>query len=152
VVEETLVMSLVMEPRSLSAEEFRGLRKAWLSVDCFGVSEGYGAKSIFLNGTKLAELPAGSDEWKTAKFELPAELRAKLKPVNTVELRSERADDKFKVRGFRLQVELADGSKVPSGKSAKVQTSAKDWPHFEGEAFPSAEAAAPVVLEFGKGE
>lgn len=152
VIGETSLKSPAVESRALSAEEFRGVKKAWLSVDCFGVSEGYGAKSLFLNGTKLAELPAGSDEWKTAKFELPSELLAKLKPVNTVELRSERADDKFKVRGFGLQVELADGTKVPSKKVAQVQTSAKDWAHFEGDAFPSTEAAAPVVLEFEKGE
>lgn len=152
VVEETWLMSLVMEPRALSAEEFRGVKKAWLSVDCFGVSEGYGAKLLFLNGVKVGELPAGADEWKTAKFELPADLLGKLKPVNMVELLTERADDKFKVRGFGLQVELADGSKVRSTRGEKVQTSAKDWAHFEGEAFPSSVAAAPVVLEFGKEE
>ncbi|WP_367873693.1 hypothetical protein [Luteolibacter sp. Populi] len=146
--------SLVGNPvtaRELSGAELRGIRKAWLKVDHFGVSEGYGAKTLFLNGAKLADLPSGPDEWKAARFELPADLLAKLKPVNSVELRCDRNDDKFKVRGFSLQVELADGSRVRSSIAASVQTSHRDWAFFEGEAFPAA-GAAPLTLEFRKGD
>ncbi len=149
VIGESLLKGTAVDSRALSEAELRGVKKAWLSVDCFGVSQGYGTKSLFLNGAKVGELPAGPDEWKTAWLEVPMELLAKLKPVNTVELRSDRADDKFKVRDFALQVELADGSKVRTAKVEKVQTSGKDWAFFEGEAFPSPEAAAPVVVEFG---
>ncbi|WP_035615885.1 hypothetical protein [Haloferula sp. BvORR071] len=136
--------------RQLSATELRDVRKAWLVMDQFGVSEGHGTKSLFLNGTKVADLPGGGDEWKTSRFALSEDQVRQLKPSNSVELRSDKNDDKYKVRGFSLLVELADGSRVRSTTSVKVQTNLRDWAFFEGEAFPSAEAAVPVLLEFKK--
>ena len=47
--------------RALTDSEFRGIRKAWLTIEHFGVSASFGSKTLFLNGEKLAELPAGPD-------------------------------------------------------------------------------------------
>ena len=113
-----------------------------------GISAGHGTKTFLLNGEKLADLPAGPDEWQTARLEIPAALVAKLKSENTIELRHDSPDDKFKFRGLELRVELTDGSRVRSTIQQSPQTSAKDWTHFEGDGFPSANAAKPVTLRF----
>jgi hypothetical protein len=134
--------------RALSDSELRGVRKAWLTVDHFGISAGHGTKTLFLNGEKLADLPTGGDEWQTARLEIPAPLLAKLKPENSIELRCDTADDKFKFRGMELRVELPDGAQVRSTAQDAPQTSAKDWAFFEGEAFPTDKAAKPVMLRF----
>ncbi len=134
--------------RALSDSELRGIRKAWLTLEHFGITAGHGTKSLFLNGEKLAELPAGPDEWQTARLEIPASLIAKLKPENSIELRCDATDDKFKFRGSELRVELSDGTQVRSTAQDSPQTRAKDWAHFEGEAFPSNKAAKPVTLRF----
>lgn len=135
--------------RALTAAEIRGARGAWLSLEHFGVSAGHGTKSLFLNGTKVGDLPSGGDEWQRARLELPADQLKQLRDSNTVELRHDSADDKFKFRGLELRVELADGSVVRTNVQKTPQTSFKDWAHFEGEAFPKKDAAAPVVLSFG---
>ncbi|MEK7949167.1 hypothetical protein [Luteolibacter soli] len=134
--------------RALTDSELRGIRKAWLTVEHFGINAGYGAKTLFLNGAKLAELPTGPDEWQTARIEVPASLIAKLKPENTVELRCDSAEDKFKFRGLELRVELSDGGQVRSGAQDSPQTSSKDWAHFEGESFLSEKVSKPVMLRF----
>jgi hypothetical protein len=131
--------------RSLTADELRGIRKAWLTVEHFGISAGHGTKTLFLNGEKLAELPAGPDSWQRLRLEVPA---GKIRAANTVELRHDSGDDKFKFRGLELRVELADGSVVRSTAQQAAQTSFGDWAHFEGAAFPAKDAAAPVLLEF----
>ena len=134
--------------RALSDAEFRGVRKARLTIDLFGISAGHGTKTLFLNGEKLADLPTGGDEWQTARLEVPAPLLAKLKPENSIELRCDTTDDKFKFRGLELRVELSDGTQVRSSAQDSPQTSAKDWAHFEGEAFPTDKASKPVTLRF----
>jgi hypothetical protein len=131
--------------RTLTADELRGLRKAWLTVEHFGISAGHGTKTLFLNGAKLAVLPDGPDEWRKARIEVPVGV---IKPANTVELRHDSADDKFKFRGMELRVELADGSEVRSTAQTTAQTSLGDWVHLEGELFPAKDAAKPVLLEF----
>jgi hypothetical protein len=131
--------------RALTADELRGLRKAWLTIEHFGVSAGHGTKTLFLNGEKLALLPDGPDEWRKARIEVPV---GSIKPANTLELRHDSADDKFKFRGAELRVVLADGSEVRSTAQATAQTSFGDWVHLEGEVFPAKDAAKPVLLEF----
>lgn len=134
--------------RALTSTQLSGIRKAWLTVEHFGISAGHGTKTLFLNGEKLAELPAGPDEWQTVRLEIPATMIAKLKPENSAELRHDSLDDKFKFRGLELRIELADGSLVRSTAQRSPQTSAKDWAHFEGEAFASEQASKPVTLRF----
>jgi hypothetical protein len=131
--------------RALTADDLRGMRKAWLTIEHFGVSAGHGTKTLFLNGEKLAVLSAGPDEWRKARIEVPM---GSIKPANTLELRHDSGDDKFKFRGAELRVELADGSEVRSTAQATAQTSFGDWVHLEGELFPSKDAAKPVLLEF----
>jgi hypothetical protein len=131
--------------RALIADELRGVRKAWLTIEHFGVTAGHGTKTLFLNGEKLAVLPDGPDEWRKAQIEVPV---GSIKPANTLELRHDSTDDKFKFRGAELRVELADGSEVRSTAQAAAQTSVGDWIHLEGEVFPAKDAAKPVLLEF----
>jgi hypothetical protein len=131
--------------RALTADDLRGMRKAWLTIEHFGISAGHGTKTLFLNGEKLAVLSAGPDEWRKARIEVPM---GSIKPANTLELRHDSGDDKFKFRGAELRVELADGSEVRSTAQATAQTSFGDWVHLEGELFPSKDAAKPVLLEF----
>jgi hypothetical protein len=57
--------------RALTADDLRGLRKAWLTIEHFGVSAGHGTKRLFLNGKELAVLPDGPDEWRKARIEVP---------------------------------------------------------------------------------
>jgi hypothetical protein len=131
--------------RTLSADERRGLRKAWLTIEHFGVSAGHGTKRLFLNGKELAVLPDGPDEWRKARIEVPV---GAIQAANTLELRHDSKDDKFKFRGAELRVELADGSVVRSTAQSAAQTSFGDWVHLEGELFPAKDAAKPVALDF----
>jgi hypothetical protein len=131
--------------RALTSDELRELRKAWLTVEHFGVSAGHGTKRLFLNGKELAVLPDGPDEWRKARIEVPV---GSIQAANRLELRHDSKDDKFKFRGAELRVELADGSQVRSTVQAAAQTSFGDWIHLEGELFPAKDAAKPVALDF----
>jgi hypothetical protein len=144
-VAERALRAVPVPLRALTAEEFRGIRRAWLTVELFGISAGHGTKTLFLNGEKLADLPTGPDDWRRLRLEVPA---GKIRAVNTVELRHDSGDDKFKFRGLELRVELADGGEVRSTAQMTSQTSFGDWAHFEGEVFPATDAAKPVRLEF----
>jgi len=134
--------------RALTAAELKTARNAWLVVELFGVSAGHGAKSFFLNGSKALDLPSGGDEWTREQIELDGESIRNLKDSNTVELRHDSTDDKFKFRSLELLVQLEDGTVVHSTVQQSAQTSFEDWAHFEGEAFPEKNASAPVVLRF----
>jgi len=131
--------------RTLTAGELGGLRQAWLTIGHFGVSAGHGTKTLFLNGAKLAELESGPDEWRMMRIEVPV---GSVQASNRLELRHDSKDDKFKFRGAELRVTLADGSEVRSTGQSSAQTSFGDWIHFEGEVFPSSDAARPVALDF----
>lgn len=135
--------------RALSAEELRSIRNATLHLGVFGVSQGFGGKELSINGEPVGQLPTGPDDWQTCEFKLSPDAVAKLEMDNTVELRIERPEDKFKFRGLELRVELADGTRVRSTSQDRPQTSSGDWAHFEGEPFSSPSAANPVVLSFG---
>lgn len=150
VIPERPIPALQVLRRALTAAEFKGARNAWLVVEHFGVSAGHGTKSLYVNGLKAMELPPGGDEWKREQVELPGEIVRSLKEVNSIELRHDSADDKFKFRGLELRVELDDGTVVHSTVQKEPQTSSKDWAHFEGEAFPVKDAATPVNVSFGE--
>jgi hypothetical protein len=134
--------------RALTAEEMRGIRRAWLKLEHFGISAGHGTKSVFLNGTRLADLPAGPDDWQPARIEIAGEGLALLRARNSAEIRHDSDDDKYKFRGMELRVELADGRQVRSTAQSVPQTSLKDWTFFEGEPFPTGSGSAPVPLGF----
>lgn len=146
---EQAVAGTPMTRRALSAEELRGAKSAVVRIDLFGVNpKNTGEKTLWLNGTRIAELPAGGDEWSAKSIPLGAADLKVLEASNRLEVRRSTGEDKFKFRNAELRVQLADGSWVATGVQAKPQTTDADWAHFEGEAFPAKESSAPVTLEF----
>lgn len=135
--------------RALSDAELGGIRAAKLSLGLFGVNpRNAGEKSVWLNGRKLAELPVVGDEWQTRSIPLDAETIRGLKANNIMEIHRSTGEDKFKFRGAKLMVQLADGTWVVSTSEKDVQTTDANWAHFEGSAFPKNDASAPVTLRF----
>ncbi|BCU77396.1 hypothetical protein llg_21110 [Luteolibacter sp. LG18] len=146
---EAPVAATALETRALTPAEFAGVKAAKLTIGLFGVNDRKsGEKTLWLNGRKLAELPAGGDQWQTKSLDLDAEAVKGLKASNAIEVRRSTAEDKFKFRAARLRVQLADGIWVQSSAQPAAQTTDKDWAFFEGSAFTTQEASAPVTLEF----
>ncbi|MGC4013957.1 MAG: hypothetical protein QM755_05485 [Luteolibacter sp.] len=146
---EAPVTTVQMESRALTPAELAGAKTAKLTISLFGVNpRNAGEKTLWLNGSKLIELPAGVDEWQSQSFNLDAEAIKGLKASNTIEVRRSTGDDRFKFRSSRLRVQLADGTWVQSSQQQNAQTTDKDWAFFEGEVFATKEASAPVTLEF----
>lgn len=146
---ESPVVATQTASRALTPADFSGIKAAKLTIGLFGVNDlRAGEKTLFLNGRKLVELPVVGDEWQNRPFDLDAEALKSLKASNTIEIRRSTAEDKFKFRGARLRVQLADGSWVQSSSQREAQTTDKDWQFFEGSVFASKEASAPVTLEF----
>ena len=131
----------VPPPRlGLGAEDLRGVKSARLEGECFGVNQGFGEKTVSLNGLAVGRLPTCGDAWKTFGFELQEQGRMKLAPRNVAEVSVPLNEDKFKVRNLRLVLTLGDGRTVKAGPKA-VFTSHADWVHFEGDAFEVDSAA-----------
>lgn len=118
----------------LGAEDLRDVKSVRLEGECFGVNQGYGEKTVTLNGLTVGRLPTCGDAWKIFSFDLQEQGRMKLALRNGVEVSVPLNEDKFKVRNLRLILTLGDGRTVKAGPKA-VFTSHADWLHFEGEAF-----------------
>ena len=80
-----------------------------------------------------------------AEFKLSPEALAKLSKVNAATVTCPKSEDKFKVRGLRLVVTLADGSEARSTSSGAL-TSHADWTYFEGKAFAQPTDSGPIPL------
>ena len=142
-------------PKPPTNEEIQGATRGRLELEAFGNNGGvHGAKEIILSGVNLGPLPTQGDDWQTARLEIPAEkftlirqLQASSPTTNRVIIRSDGdKGDKFKVRGIRLVLTLADGrewSTEPTG----AFTSHADWSHREGATFERPEYSGAILLK-----
>ena len=136
----------VMPPSDLPLETIQGAKSAKLTLEVFGNNgKAYGDKTLTLNGLALGILPTGGDNWMKAEFKLSPEALAKLNKANAATVTCPKSEDKFKVRGLRLVVTLADGSEARSAPSGAL-TSHADWTYFEGQAFAQPTDSGPVTL------
>ena len=93
-----------------------------------------------LNGVSLGELPAatgqaGEDPWSAVSLDLTPEALATLDQWNELTLQNPHLDS-FKVRGFWLEIELADGRRVSSHVTKTVVSQPDTWAHAEGQGVP----------------
>ena len=134
-------------PRAITDAEWAARRAARLRLDTFGL-EGWagGEASIQLNGEVVAKLPntEGGDHWRTQIIDLPAD---KLQRENSLVIVRAKDGDKWKLRRASLEVQLADGTWVPSNVAA-AQTSHGDWAYLEGEVFADGTHSRPMALAF----
>jgi hypothetical protein len=138
----------VLPPSDLPPEIIQGAKSAKLTLEVFGNNgKAYGDKTLTLNGVTLGTLPVGGDQWSKAEFKLSPEALAKLTKANAATITCPKSDDKFKVRGLRLVVTLADGSEARSAPSGAL-TSHADWTYFEGRPFaqPTDSGLLPLGL------
>jgi hypothetical protein len=132
--------------RAVSSDELVQAVEARLVIGLFGVNGAEaGEKSVWLNGGRVAALPAVADEWKTVSIPINPKL---LKSASQLEVRRSTNVDKFKFRQLSLRLRLADGSWVSTPVQDATQTTDRDWAHFEGSVFPQPLVSAPVTLEF----
>ena len=133
----------------LTEAMLRGAKRGWLRYDGIGLAGGdgqYGSAAV-LNGVRLGPMaPAGGDEpggrWKEgAEVPLTPAALATLGFRNRFELRNE-GRDYFKVRRFRLDLELAEGRPCSSEISPAVFTQPETWEHGEGIRVPMDETIA----------
>jgi hypothetical protein len=138
--------AVVSPPSDLPLEAIQGAKSAKLTLEVFGNNgKAYGDKTLTLNGLALGILPTGGDNWMKAEFKLSPEALAKLSKANAATVTCPKSEDKFKVRGLRLVVTLADGSEARSAPSGAL-TSHADWTYFEGKAFAQPTDSGPVNL------
>ena len=136
----------VIPPSDLPAAVLKGAQAAKLMLEVFGNNgKAYGDKTLTLNGVMLGILPTGGDNWIKAEFKLSPEALAKLTKRNAAAVTCPQFADKFKVRGLRLTVTLADGSPTKSAPSGAL-TSHADWTYFEGKAFAQPTDSGPIDL------
>ncbi len=140
--------AVVEPPSNLPSEAIKGAKAGKLTLEVFGNNgKAYGDKTLTLNGTVLGTLPTGGDNWMKAEFKLTPEALATLTKANAASVTCPKAEDKFKVRGLRLTIVLADGTEARSAPSGAL-TSHADWTYFEGKAFakPTDSGAIPLGL------
>lgn len=146
---ETELTSFTLQQRALSAEEVKTAKSATLMLEVFGINGGqYGIKEAWLNSVKVGNLPECGDDWKRVSLKLPDTARATLAASNRLEVRGPNSGDMFKFRRATLRVELANGELAGSSVQGAPQTSLPGWSFFEGRAFPTPIASAPILLEF----
>jgi len=138
--------AVVIPPSDLSTEAIKGAKSAKLTLEVFGNNgKAFGDKTLTLNGVTLGTLPVGGDQWLKAEFKLSPAALAALTKANVVTVTCPKSEDKFKVRGLRLVVTLADGSEARSAPSGAL-TSHADWTYFEGKAFAQPTESGPIPL------
>ncbi len=140
--------AVVIPPSDLSLEAIKGAKSAKLTLEVFGNNgKAFGDKTLTLNGVALGILPTGGDQWSKAEFKLSPQALAALTKANVAAITCPKSEDKFKVRGLRLTVTLADGSEALGSRSGAL-TSHTDWTYFEGKAFgqPTDSGSIPLGL------
>ena len=148
VIVETALSAPLPEVRELSIAELAGIKTASIELELFGVNPAVaGEKTMWLNDNKVSSLPTCGDAWTEFSIPVGKELLRKLKNNNSLEIRRATNEDKFKFRNPRLLVTLSDGKKVLSRAIAVVQTSDRDWAHFEGDAFPEPLHSSVIELD-----
>lgn len=130
----------------LTVEDLRKAKAGWLRYDGMGLSgsgDRYASLAV-LNGVELGNMaPAGGDElrgvWaENAGVPLTPKAVATLGFHNRFTLKNPRRDY-FKVRRFRIELELADGRKCSSQISTATYTQPPEWPYAEGIGVPFGE-------------
>lgn len=123
---------------NLTVDDLRKARRAVLHFQGKGLGHSSPYISVArLNDMRLGELPAaGGDEvhgvWADASVEMPAEAIAALGEWNRLVIDNP-GNDSFAVRGFWIELELADGRKASSDITATSYTQPPEWPYGEGE-------------------
>ncbi|MHC4611342.1 MAG: alpha-galactosidase, partial [Planctomycetota bacterium] len=125
--------------RRITAAELKRVEAAKLRILVFD-SNGeprYRDKFIFLNGAKLAAVPANTgplSAWQERVIDLPPEHLQRLRMSNEVEV-SNPAGDYFKFADVSLAVRLADGTWTETLPQTQVYSSIASWTHAEGTVF-----------------
>lgn len=133
---------------NLTVDDLRKARRAVLHFQGKGLGHSSPYISVArLNDMRLGELPAaGGDEvhgvWADASVEMPAEAIAALGEWNRLAIENP-GNDSFAVRGFWIELELADGRKASSDITATSYTQPPEWPYGEGERVA---AGKPIVM------
>ena len=128
-----------VEMLHVSDEELAAAAEAKLRVEIFGVNAGqYAEKYIYLNGTKLGQVPFNNqsflDQWEERVIDLPPEHVKALRRDNVLVFTNETGDC-YKVRALALAVRLPDGRWVQSEEDANVYCSVGEWLWTEGTVF-----------------
>jgi hypothetical protein len=142
-----ILAGAVAPPRRATAAEIASATAARIELDVFGNDAGrYGAKTLFLGGTKIGTLPQCGDGWQAARFDLDAAARAALQADNTAVIRSHDATDKFKVQRIRIVLVLPDGGEL-AGPATGAFVSDPDWAHAAGaKPFAADNDSGPIAL------
>ena len=93
-----------------------------------------------LNGVAIGDLQAaggreGQGVWSDAAMPLTAEAVASLAEWNRFQIENP-GRDSFKIGGFWIELELADGRRASSQIATTIYTQPPDWPHAEGTFVP----------------
>jgi hypothetical protein len=126
----------------VTVSDLRGAVSGWLHYEGCGLSGGNGAhgSNAVVNGVTIGPMePAGGREtaglWAKAQVPLTTEAIQTLGLLNAFEL-DDWGNDWFKVRGFWLELQLADGRRVSSEISSGAYTQPPGWPFGEGVMVP----------------
>ncbi|NOZ21771.1 MAG: hypothetical protein GXP25_11885 [Planctomycetes bacterium] len=105
-----------------------------------------------INGVVIGNLPSGEgasetkNVWsKIATVELPAEVIRSLKPRNALKILNP-GKDCFKIRGFWVELELADGRKCSSRIATTVFTQPPNWLYAEGVGVPNGDPIESEIV------
>lgn len=148
VIEVTELSAPAPETRELSPAEFVAIQSASIKIDLFGVNPAeVGEKTLWLNGENMAQLPSCGDAWLSVSIPVRNESLRKLTNQNTLEIQRATTEDKFKMRNPQLVITLVDGRKFASRVLSLVQTTDRDWAHFEGEPFADPRRSAMMNLD-----
>ncbi len=130
----------------VSTEELRKARRGWLCYEGIGLDSNPLSFQCTgsVNGVSIGPLAAaGGNELKSLwskeiQNELPPEAIVNLNPTSYFELQNPRRDC-FKLRRFRILLELADGRRVSSRIVSSVVSQPFDWLYSEGICLPFSE-------------
>jgi len=114
--------------RGLSAADLKSARAAWLRMDVLGgiVRNAVNAE---INGVRIGELPATpsyfsdirNDKWSPIYLQFPSDVIAALQAENSIVLNNP-GECVFKARRFWVELETADGRRVSSRITSRVET------------------------------
>jgi len=129
----------IKQSRAVTREQIATAVRAWLTYDVFDANGGeFAGKRLSVNGEfigLLATNTATMTSWCPAETELPAEAVHCLKLDNSLSVK-DATRDCYKVRNFRLVVELPDGRQVQTDQDPMTYCSNMTWAHKEGMALP----------------
>lgn len=142
----TTYLAVPPPPSNLAPAAIKTARAAVLALEVFGNNgQSFGDKSLTLNGETIGILPTGGDTWTKVEFKLTPGQLAQLLKQNSARVTCPKSEDKFKIRGVRLTLTLADGTAAKSSPSGAL-TSHADWTFFEGQPFTQPTDSGEISL------